>query len=165
MKKNGIIAAIVVVNFIFQTSLYNFFGLFGTIPNISLILVVVFAMMSNGIVGGVIGIVTGILYDSMMYNVFGIYTLMYFLIGAVVGTYSKNMLRENYLAYCLVTAISTIVMHISLYLILFFLRYRVVNVSNIIGSIFLEIIYNTILVVFVLRFIDFIFDKLNIKQN
>ncbi len=163
MKKNGIMAAIVVIIFILQTSLFNFFNIFGTIPNVSLILVVIFAMMSNGVTGGVIGLVTGILYDSMIYNVFGVYTLIYFLIGAIIGTYSEDILRENYTAYCLATAISTIAMNLSLYLILFFLRFRVVNVGNIIASIFLELVINTILVVFVLKFIVFIFNKLNVK--
>lgn len=163
MKKFGIMTAIVVISFIFQTSLFNFFDIFGTTPNISLILVVIFAMMSDGITGGLIGIITGILYDAMMYDVFGIYTLIYFFIGSIIGTYSDNMLRENYIAYSTVTAISTVSMHFLLYLILFFLRYRVAYAGNIIGSIFVETILNTIIVVFLLKFINFIFNKFNVK--
>jgi len=163
MKKFGIMTAIVVISFIFQTSLFNFFDIFGTTPNISLILVVIFAMMSDGITGGLIGIITGILYDAMMYDVFGIYTLIYFFIGSIIGTYSDNMLRENYIAYSTVTAISTVSMHFILYLILFFLRYRVAYAGNIIGSIFVETILNTIIVVFLLKFINFIFNKFNVK--
>lgn len=163
MKKFGIMTAIVVICFIFQTSLFNFFDIFGTTPNISLILVVIFSMMSDEITGGLIGIITGILYDAMMYDVFGIYTLIYFFIGSIIGTYSDNMLRENYIAYCTVTAISTVSMHFILYLILFFLRYRVGYAGNIIGSILVEAILNTIMVVFILKFINFIFNKFNAK--
>lgn len=163
MKKFGIMAAIVVISFIFQTSLFNFFDIFGTTPNISLILVVIFAMMSDEITGGLIGIITGILYDAMIYNVFGVYTLIYFFIGTIIGTFSDNMLRENYIAYSAVTAISTVSMHFLLFLILFFLRYRVEFAGNILGSIFFETVFNTIIVVFLLKFIDFILNKLNVK--
>lgn len=163
MKKIFIMATIVVVSFVFQTSLFNFFEIFGVAPNISLILVIIFAMMSNGITGGIIGIITGVLYDAMLYNVFGIYTLIYFFIGAVIGTYSDSMLNENYLTYCTVTTVSTITMHFMLYLILFFLKYQVENSMFIISNIIFETVLNTILVVFVLRFIMFLFNKFNVK--
>ncbi|MGB4439050.1 MAG: rod shape-determining protein MreD [Sedimentibacter sp.] len=163
MKKFGIMAAIVVVSFILQTSLFNFFDIFGIVPNISLILVVIFAMMADGVTGGIIGIMTGVLYDAMMYDVFGIYTLIYFFIGALIGSYSDNMLRENYIAYCTTTAISTVAMNLLMYLILFFLKYRVEYAGNIISSIFIEVVLNTILVVFIVKFIIFIFNKSNIK--
>ena len=163
MKKFGVMTALVVLSFILQTSLFNFFNIFGTIPNVSLILTVIFAMMSNGITGGIIGIMTGVMYDAMLYNVFGIYTLVYFVIGAVVGSYSDSMMRENYVAYCAVTGISTIVMHFLLYLVLFFLRYSVDNAVFIMRSILLEAAMNTVLAVFVLKFIIFIFDRLNVK--
>lgn len=163
MRKFGIMTVFVVLSFILQTSLFNFFNIFGTIPNVSLILIVVFAMMSNGIAGGIIGIVTGVMYDAMLYNVFGIYTLVYFVIGAVVGSYSDSMMRENYVAYCAVTGISTVVMHLILYLVLFFLRYSVDNAVFIMRSILLEAAMNTVLAVFVLKFIIFIFDRLNVK--
>jgi len=163
MKKFGIMAAMVVISFILQTSLFNFFDIFGAVPNISLILVVIFAMMSDGVTGGIIGIMTGILYDTMIYDVFGIYTLIYFLIGSIIGTYSDNMLRENFIAYCAVTSISTAAMHFLLFIILFFLRYNVGNAGSIISIIFIEAVFNTILVVFLVKFIIFIFNKLNVK--
>ena len=163
MKKFGVMTALVVLSFILQTSLFNFFNIFGTIPNVSLILTVIFAMMSNGITGGIIGIMTGVMYDAMLYNIFGIYTLVYFVIGAVVGSYSDSMMRENYVAYCAVTVISTVVMHFLLYLVLFFLRYSVDNAVFIMRSILLEAAMNTVLAVFILKFILFIFDRLNVK--
>ncbi|MDW5300199.1 MAG: rod shape-determining protein MreD [Sedimentibacter sp.] len=163
MKKLGTMTAIVVVSFVFQTSLFNFFDIFGTVPNISLILVVVFAMMSDGVTGGIVGIITGVLYDAMIYDVFGIYTLIYFIIGSVIGCYNGDMLSENNIAYCTITAVSTVAMHLFMYLILFFLKYRVEYAGSIISSIFLEVVINTILVVFVVKFIIFIFNKLNVK--
>lgn len=156
-------AAIIVVSFIIQTSFFNFFNILGTVPNLSLILVVIFSLMTDGITGGILGVITGLMYDSMIYEVFGVYTLIYFFIGSIIGTYGDDMLRENYAAYTTVTALSTVVMHFILYIILFFLRYRVGNIGSIFGSILIEIVFNTVLTVFVLKLIILIFDKLNVK--
>lgn len=163
MKKINIMAAIVVINFIFQTSLYNYLDIFGVIPNISLIFVVIFAMMTNGIIGGIIGILTGVLYDIMLYDVFGVYTLIYFIIGAVIGSFSEDVNRENYTLYSLATVLSTLFLHGSLYIILFFLKYNVENVASIFKNITFEIILNTFASVFVLKFIIYLFNKFNIK--
>ena len=163
MKKFSLMTAIIVVSFIIQTSLFNFFNIVGTAPNLSLILVVIFALMTDGITGGILGIITGIMYDAMMYDVFGVYSLIYFFIGSLIGTYSDDVLRENHVAYTTVTAISTAVMHLLLYLILFFLKYKVGDAGGIVSSIFIEIVFNTVLVNFVLKLIILIFNKLNIK--
>lgn len=164
MKKVSLMAAIIVAGFIIQTSLFNFFNILGAIPNLSLILVVIFALMTDNITGGILGIITGIMYDAMIYNVFGVYTLIYFFIGAIIGTYSDDMLRENYAAYSSVTAISTLVSHFLLFLILFFLKYRVGNAGSILSSIIIEVAINSVLVIFVIKLIVLIFDKLNIKN-
>lgn len=156
-------AAIIVVSFIIQTSFFSFFNILGTVPNLSLIIVVIFALMTDGITGGILGIITGLMYDAMIYDVFGVYTLVYFFIGSIVGTYSDDMLRENYAAYTTVTALATIICHFLLYVILFFLKYRVGNAGSILGSILIEIIFNMVLVIFVLKLIITIFDKMNIK--
>lgn len=163
MKKFSFMVAIIVVSFIIQTSLFNFFNILGTTPNLSLIIVVIFSLMTNGITGGILGIITGVMYDAMIYDVFGIYTLIYFFIGSIIGTYSNDILRENYAAYTTITALSTIVSHFLLYIILFFMKYRVGIAGNILSSILIEIVLNTVLVIFVLKLIILIFDKLNIK--
>lgn len=163
MKKFSLMAAIVVVSFIIQTSFFNFFNILGTVPNLSLILVVIFSLMTDGITGGILGVITGLMYDSMIYEVFGVYTLIYFFIGAIIGTYSDDMLRENYVAYTTVTALSTFVMHFILYIILFFLRYRVGSVGSIFVNLLIEVVFNTVLTIFVLKLIILIFDKLNVK--
>ncbi|HHZ03128.1 MAG TPA: rod shape-determining protein MreD [Tissierellia bacterium] len=163
MKRIILMITIIIINFIFQTSLFGLFGFTSVVPNLSLVLLVIFAMMSDGMTGGILGFITGALYDGMLYDVFGIHTLIYFLIGAVVGTFSVDMIRENYAVYAVVTGASTGVMHFLLYLILFFLKHRVELAVNNLSVILMEIIINTVLVIFVLKFIIFLFNKLNVK--
>jgi rod shape-determining protein MreD len=155
--------AIILINFIFQTSLYKFVSFFGVVPNISLILLVIFSMMTNGVVGGFLGLLTGLFYDMMLQEVFGIYTLVYFVIGALIGSFSEELNRENYMLYGTATLLSTIFMHLSIFIILFFLKYRISSSYYILGKIVLEIVLNTVLSFFILKLIVRIFAKINFK--
>lgn len=163
MKKYSLIAISITLSFILQTSLFKFINIFGTLPNLSLVLVVTFSMMTNGIIGGLIGLFTGILFDSMMYDVFGIYTLVYFVIGASIGIYADDMQRDNFAAYTVIAALSTIVFHFLLYIILFFLRYRLETAAGFLVSILTEAVLNALVVIIVLKLILKAFDVLNIK--
>lgn len=163
MKKYSLIAISITLSFILQTSLFKFINIFGTLPNLSLVLVVTFSMMTNGIIGGLIGLFTGILFDSMMYDVFGIYTLVYFVIGASIGTYADDMQRDNFAAYTVIATLSTIVFHFLLYMILFFLRYRLETAAGFLVSILTEAVLNALVVIIVLKLILKAFDVLNIK--
>ncbi|HOH70361.1 MAG TPA: rod shape-determining protein MreD, partial [Sedimentibacter sp.] len=120
-------------------------------------------MLTDGVSGGTLGLLTGILYDAMIYDIFGLYALIYFLTGAVIGTISDEMLRENQLVYSLAAGLSTIVMHLLLFLILFFLRFRVQFAHGLLLSILVETILNAVLVVFVLRFFIYLSDRFNVK--
>lgn len=163
MKKVGVIAAIIIINFILQTSFYSFISIFNVIPNISLILVVIFALMEGGIAGGVIGIFTGILYDTLVYDIFGVYTLIYFLVGALVGSYNEQVDTDISTAHCIFTFISTLFFHIAIYTILFFMKFSVENAVNILAYIGIEIILNTIIAFFLFKFIVYIYEKFNIR--
>lgn len=163
MKKLCIMIGIILINFIFQTSLYHFVSIFNVVPNISLILLVIFSMITNGIVGGFLGLLTGFLYDIMLQEVLGIYTLIYFVIGALIGSFSEELNRENYILYGATTLLATIFMHLSFFIILFFLKYRIEYSYFILGKIVLEIIFNTALTFFVLKFIISLFSKINFK--
>lgn len=163
MKKIILMSSLIVLGFIFQTSFIVFFNYFNIIPNFSLILLVIFAMLSDGITGGILGFMTGIMFDAMIYDIFGVYTLIYFFIGAIIGNINDDMLRENYLVYSTVTGISTVVMHFLLYLILFFLRFRVQLAVGILPRIFFEAVINSVLVIFVLKIVLYLFDRFKVK--
>lgn len=163
MKKIILMSTLLILVFIFQTSFVGFLNFLNVVPNFSLILLIIFAMLSDGLTGGMLGILTGIVYDIMIYDIFGVYTLIYFFIGALIGNISDDMLRENYLVYSAATGISTIVMHFLLYLILFFLRYRVQTAVSIFSGILFETAINAVLVVFVLKIVLYLFDIFKVK--
>ncbi len=163
MKKFIFMSSSIIIGFVLQTSLIGFFDFFNVTPNISLLLLVIFAMLTDGIRGGIMGILTGILYDVMIYDIFGLYTLIYFLTGAIIGTISDEILRENRFVYSLAAGLSTIAMHLLLYFILFFLRFRVHSVQSLLPYILIETFLNAVFVIFVLRFFKYLSDRFNVK--
>ena len=163
MKKITLMSSLIILGFIFQTSFIGLFNIFNVTPNITLILLVIFAMLSDNITGGILGLMTGIMFDVMIYDIFGVYTLIYFFIGVVIGSFSDDMHRENYIVYSAIAGISTVVMHICLYLILFFLRFRVQLAVNILPGIIVEAIINSVLVVFLLKIVMYLFDRFKLK--
>lgn len=161
--KKLIMIGIVILNFILQTSLYHFISFFGVIPNISLALVVVFALYSDSITGAIIGIITGLLYDIMMIDVFGIYTLLFFLVGSIAGLINEDVNKENAFSFFWITLIAAVVWHLLMYIILFFLGLEYKEITLIMGNIIFEIIIDAALAAVLSKFMLYIFDKFNIK--
>ncbi len=161
--KKVIMIVIVILNFILQTSLYHFIGCFGIIPNVSLALVVVFALYSDSITGAFLGIITGLLYDIMMIDVFGIYTLLFFLVGSIVGLINEDVNKENAFSFFWITLISAVVWHLLMYIILFFLGLEYKEITLITGNIIFEIIVDAALAAALSKFMLYLFNKFNIK--
>lgn len=161
--KRVYIFLIILINFILQTSLYNFVEIFGEIPNISLILVVIFAINSNEIEGSIIGIFTGLLYDIMVMNVIGINTLIYFVVGIAFGYIGDELNKENTITYVFMTFLASIVWQILMCIILFFLRTNTISTGSIFVQMFIQIALNTVLAGLIYNLVVFIFNKLNVK--
>lgn len=163
MKKKWTMIIAIIITFILQTSLFNYFRLANVRVNFPLILLVVFAIQTDAINGALLGMLTGILYDTMIFDVFGVYTLIYFIIGSIIGSFNSELIRENNLVYSLITAISTFFGNILLFLILFFLKYSFENWLLTLSKIILETLLNSIFVLVILSIVKLIFTKLKIR--
>lgn len=163
MKKKWTMIIAIIITFVLQTSLFNYFRLANVRVNFPLILLVVFAIQTDAINGALLGMLTGILYDTMIFDVFGVFTLIYFIIGSIIGSFNSELIRENNLVYSLVTALSTFFGNILLFLILFFLKYSFENWLLTLSKIILETLLNSIFVLVILSIVKLIFTKLKIR--
>lgn len=162
MKKLYIIL-IVFINLILQVTLYNFIKVFDVVPNIALILVVLFSLTTDVFMGGFIGLFTGILYDVLIMDVIGINGLIYFIIGVTLGNFSEEINRENKMLYVFVTAIATVFYHLVTAFIMFFLKVNISSITLIIDKIIIQIIINSLLCILVHRLVNYVFGLANIK--
>ncbi|EOC99825.1 rod shape-determining protein MreD [Caldisalinibacter kiritimatiensis] len=144
-----IIFSIIILNFIFQSTLLHFFEFFGVVPNTGLILVVVFGLLTNRKASSTIGLTIGFLQDIIFDSVIGVHALIYFFIGYILGVTNQNLFRENKLIPFVVTVISTVGFHLAYYLCMYFLGINTTIVHIVKEIAFAEAVYNSIISIFI----------------
>lgn len=100
-----------------QVTFFNEIKLFGTAANIGIVLVVGIGLSSGRLPGILTGGVYGALADIMYGKTFGVYFLMYMLVGFASGEFSKGFSKENKLSMVYMVAALTAIMEILVYLI------------------------------------------------
>lgn len=89
--------AIVLINFILQTTLFPHLAIQGVFPNTALIIVASYALLRGSKEGCIIGICSGLLFDIFFGTATGYYALLFLVICYFTGKSQKNFYRENYL--------------------------------------------------------------------
>ncbi len=143
-KKIIIIAILVIISFLLQTSVFPFFQIFGVVPNIVLILVVFVAVMNGSTSAMVVGFVCGLLIDAMYGTTLGIYAFFYMMIGYVNGYLHVLFFAEASFLPLVLVFVNDIVYHILTYIV-FFVPQRKWNFLFYLKKIIVpELVYTTI---------------------
>ena len=145
-----------------QVNLFNYYKLFGVIPNIGIVLIVAISMCAGQNIGGIIGLLYGVLFDSCFNTSFGLYTFMFCVIGYGVGLIKGKLALDNKLSLFIIVAISTLLLEI---INIIFLSIK--NISFDISALYifkvivLEIIYNVFLTFISYKPLMFLGDIIN----
>jgi len=151
MLRYFIITIVVLLNFLFQSTLFQYFSILGVVPNTSLILIVSFALISGKRTGAIIGICIGLLQDIFFCDVIGVNTLIYFIIGYLVGLTDQKVFKENMFLPFAFTGLSTLFYHIAYFFFMYFLSVSVQFMKLINDVVFIEMIYNSIISIFIYK--------------
>jgi len=154
---------LILISFILQSTVFQFVKILDVVPNISLILLIIFAVQFGEYYGGLLGIFIGILTDVMYVGFFGINTLIYFVIGYILGNFKDNVYKEDYLTYYTAVGIMTLLYNTLFYIIIFFLQIEINSIVNMIKPVTIEIILNLILTYPLLKMEFKILEKMGIK--
>ncbi|MTI66696.1 MAG: rod shape-determining protein MreD [Firmicutes bacterium] len=146
-----IVVSIVIINFILQTTVFQYIDIFGVKPNTSLILVVVFALLNNKRFGGILGLLVGFLQDVIFSKVIGIYALIYFLVGYIVGLFNKVIFKANPVTPFIFTLLSTLVSYIVYHIFMYFFAMDIEFLDIIKSKALIEMIYNSLLSIFIYK--------------
>ena len=87
LKKILIIALVIYVCFLLQTSVFSRYRLAGVTPNVLICVVSTYGFMKGRKYGILIGFFVGILLDIFSGGLFGMYALIYMYIGLVNGLF------------------------------------------------------------------------------
>ncbi|WMI81257.1 rod shape-determining protein MreD [Anaerotignum sp. MB30-C6] len=99
--------AVVLINFILQTTLFQYLAIQGIFPNTALIIVVSYALLRGSKEGCIAAVCSGLLFDIFFGTAVGFYALLFLGISYFTGKSQKNFYRENYLLpilFCTVAA-------------------------------------------------------------
>lgn len=117
-------------------------------PNTSIIIIVTFALLSGKKTGAILGLCIGLLQDIFFCDVIGVNTLIYFLIGYLIGLTDQKVFKENLLLPFTFTVAATVAYHIIYFFFMYFLSINVSFLHLIKNVVIIEVIYNSIISIF-----------------
>lgn len=142
-----LILLITIINFIFESTLFNRVTIMGITPNIALILIVIVSLSRGNKTGGFVGLFTGLLRDLVFNKTIGVIGLIYFFIGYAVGLGEKKFSKENIVIPTLMTAASTMAYYILYAVFMFFLRQKFTFAMIFGEKVLTEIVLNGLLTI------------------
>lgn len=154
---------IIIINFILQTTIVPYFGILDVVPNTSLIIVVIIAILNGKKVGAITGLIIGLLQDIMYTMPIGINPFIYFFAGYLIGMTENKLSRESILLPIFMTILSTIGYHLFYYLFTFFLGYEISIVKIMKDIVVVETVYNTLLSIVLFKLLSKFFHAPSIR--
>lgn len=122
MKRALIYFVEIIICFVLQSSLYQFFSLARVMPNLLLILVVSNAYIRGRTTGMVVGFFSGLLIDILFGNVIGLYAMLLMLIGYVAGFANRIYSRDDFTLPLFFIALANFVYQFLYFIFEFLLR-------------------------------------------
>ena len=161
----AVIAFIVLLNFILQSTWFSYISLFGTIPNTAMIIVVTYAMLRGDVEGAILGFCVGFLADIFFGRIIGVSALLMMFTGYFAGKPFKDFFKENYIAPIILVGVASLAYEFMFYVLNFLLLGRT-DFLRYLGQIVLPVtVYNLVVCVFIYRMIYGINRALEVRED
>lgn len=161
-------AILIIINFLLQTTLFEYISVFNIKPNTTIILIVSFAFMRNDIEGALIGFFSGLLVDSFFGSFLGLNAFIGMCIGFLCGKLFKEFYKNVFFIPFILTIIFTFLNGVMFFFFSVFLRGEP-NIIPFLKSIIIPEVLYTSLVSLVLNrvfyFINLKLEKFDRKKR
>lgn len=151
----------IIISFLLQTTVFRWFELAGTVPNILLILTVSYGFLKGRKAGLFVGIACGLLIDFLYGDLLGISAIIFMTIGYGNGYIGRIFNREDKIVPIVLTGFSQFAYFILYYTFNFLLRGKINIVFYFITIGLPEIVYTTLTAIVFYRLIYFIDVKIH----
>lgn len=142
----GVFISFILIYFL-QINFFNWYNIAGIQPNLFIVLALFIGLYIGKNYGLVIGMILGVLLDLFMSKIIGTNFLIMGLSGLLGGIYNKNFSKERLITLMLMVAGTTILCETVVYMIqIIFLKVEV-SILQYIYIVFIESIYNVILII------------------
>lgn len=148
MPRKIILFLIISICFVLQTTTFKAIPFLNVAPNLLIIVVASFGLMRGKTEGMFIGFFSGLLIDIFCGFYLGIYALLYMYVGFLTGLFQKRFYPEDIKLPLLIISSSDLITNIIIYLILFLTRGRY-DFGYYLGNVIVpELIFTTIITIF-----------------
>lgn len=148
MPRKIVLFIIISICFVLQTTTFQTLSFANIAPNLLIIVVASFGLMRGKTEGMYIGFFSGLLIDIFCGFYLGIYALLYMYVGYLTGLFQKRFYPEDIKLPLLIISASDLISNLIIYVILFLTRSRY-DFGYYFGNIiFPELVYTTIITIF-----------------
>ena len=149
LKKILIIALVIYVCFLLQTSVFSRYKLAGVTPNILICVVSTYGFMKGRKYGISIGFCVGILLDIFSGGLFGMYALIYMYIGLLNGLFKKQFFGDDLRLPMILIGTSDLIYGVATYFAFFAIRSQYDFSFYLLNIILPEVVYTLLVSIFV----------------
>ncbi len=154
-----ILGIIILLNFILESTVFQYTRIFGVKPDFTIMLIVSYAIMRGSIYGGSIGLVSGFLNDLFYGKSFGVNSLSYMLTGYIIGQSQENIFKDSLIPSVFFNIVGIFIYQNLFYFISYLSKVDISYMYVLINIIVPQSIYNGILGVIVYRYIYILDEK------
>jgi rod shape-determining protein MreD len=122
MLRVPVMAVIIIINYVAQTTFWPELAILGITPDTALILIISYGMLRGEIEGALFGLASGFLMDMFGGVYIGLYALMGFVAGYVSGKPFRDFFKDNYFLPFFIVSGITVVYQFVLYVALVMFR-------------------------------------------
>lgn len=149
LRRILIIALIIFICYILQTSVLARYPLAGVTPNILICVVATYGFMKGRRYGILIGFCTGLLLDIYSGVLFGLYALVYMYIGLLNGLFKKQFFGDDLRLPMILIGTSDLIYGVLSYFVLFTIRSQKDFSFYFMNVIMPEVVYTLVVSIFV----------------
>ena len=165
MKRKIVIALMIIVCFLLQSTLFQSLSLASISPNLLIILTSAYGFMKGKKEGMAVGFFCGLLEDIFFGRLLGMHALIYMYIGYANGYFNQIFYGEDIKLPMALISVSELAYGLGTYLIMFLMRSRFDFFYYLKRIILPELLYTIIVTLFVYRIIYMIDQKLEKKKD
>ena len=165
MKRKIVIALMIMICFLLQSTLFQSLSLASISPNLLIILTSAYGFMKGKKEGMAVGFFCGLLEDIFFGRLLGMHALIYMYIGYAPGSFPRVFYGEDIKLPVALISASELAYGLGTYMIMFLMRSRFDFFYYLRRIILPELLYTIIVTLFVYRIIYMIDQKLEKKKD
>ena len=124
MMRVGCMAALILINYVLQSTVFVHFSILGVSPDTAIILIVSYGILRGDVEGAIFGFFSGLTHDLFGGHFVGLYAMLGMFTGYAAGKPFKDYFKDNYFLPFMIVVAAVLSYQILIFFTSFLLRGR-----------------------------------------